>query len=90
MRTVNTAAMIATTLFEDVPQMAFLATFVMYMDLFSTDSVVTPSTKRFAALSFAMSAFGLLPPSTKSSGDFASTQHRHRQHRLEMQKKGAA
>eukprot|EP00729_Bicosta_minor_P008696 gene8696-25518_t len=59
MRTVNTAAMIATTLFEDVPQMAFLTTFVMYMDFFSSDSDGV----------FWRLCFKTIPPSPTPTGD---------------------
>ena len=62
MRSINTATMVVTTLLEDVPQMVFLSTFAVYMDLFSKESAafLAPSTKRLVTLSFVMSAFSML------------------------------
>lgn len=59
---INTAAMIAVMLLEDVPQIYFLSTFVIYMQLFSEESeeFIPKSTAPFLILSFVMSALSLL------------------------------
>jgi len=59
---INTATMIAVMLLEDVPQIYFLSTFVIYMQLFSeeTEEFIPKSTAPLVILSFVMSALSLL------------------------------
>lgn len=63
-RNINTASMIAATLFEDIPQMYFLITYAKYMGVLQPGeelaSLMAPGTKRLVLISLLMSSFSML------------------------------